>query len=42
MALRAEERCALAVLLPQGLITGTLPTGSVAQAAPTPANGPKK
>jgi len=31
MAFRAEERAALAVLLPQGLITGSLPTGSLTQ-----------
>jgi HK97 family phage major capsid protein len=34
MCFRAEERAALAVLLPQGLITGTLPAGSLAQHAP--------
>jgi hypothetical protein len=39
MAFRAEERIALAVLLPQGLVTGTLPSGSLAEAehAPAPA-----
>jgi hypothetical protein len=40
MAFRCEERCALGVLLPQGLITGTLTTGSMATAAPV--NGGKK
>jgi HK97 family phage major capsid protein len=32
MAFRCEERAALAVLLPQGLITGNLPAGSMARA----------
>jgi len=35
MCFRAEERIALAVLLPQGLITGTLPAGSLAATTST-------
>jgi HK97 family phage major capsid protein len=41
-AIRGEARVGLAVFVPNAWITGTFPAGSVAQAAPTPANGPKK